>query len=450
MKKSLPLCAVAVLLAALAASPEVLNAQNGNAPIAFKASGPPMAKGAPVKVGRNVNVTNAPGSQAETSVAVDPTDPKHVIVSVNDYACSLQECVPAYESHDGGLTFQSTYVSDWIGCLDNWSAFNSKGDAFVSYLCTNLTNEVHLAYRLKGQKEWTEIVFSGSTISTFPDRTMMVIDQSLKSKYKDSGYIGYDDAGAGNTPYVLYSRDGVHNWQRSAPTGAGQTIGVNVATGPDGSVYATWEDYGSRQILSAKSSNGGATFGQPNVVTNYRLDTTQFFFYLPPQDKRGVIPMPFTATAPLGARHMGRLYVSYFDQDPGGNNTNIYVRHSDNGGQTWSKEAKVNDDTNHAYHFHGAISVANDGMVAVSFYDTRRDSNGAKTDRYVSFSTDGGVTWSANTRVTSAQSDVKGRDYVQYGDYAGSSFGPDGVLHLTWTDARPGTTDEDMFSATVQ
>jgi hypothetical protein len=61
--------------------------------------------------------------------------------------------------------------------------------------------------------------------------------------------------------------------------------------------------------------------------------------------------------------------------ETGARTPNIYVRYSDDGGNTWSAEAKVDDDTNHAYHFHNAISVA-------------------KT-----------ATWQTNKRVTTTQSD---------------------------------------------
>ncbi len=401
-------------------------------------------------IGPNVNITNENGAQSETSVAVDPTNSNHLLFSVNDLDQPSGAGAVVWESMDGGKTFTSFNQNPSGFCYDTWLGFNGNGDAFMSYQCFNQ----NIAYKKKGSSTWTSTLLSNAGVA--PDRDMVTIDNSPTSPFKGSVYIGYDDNGTGNTPYVMYSRNGFGNWNRSAaiPTSA-PTIGVNVTTGPDGTVYASWEDYGNQKLWVATSTNGGVSFGTPVLVTNYRLNTTTFFVLIPPQNSRGILPMPFSGTA-LSGSHAGRVFISYADQDPSGPNLNIYVRFSDNKGATWSAETKVNDDTNHAYHFHNAIAVLTKGLpgaIGLSFYDTRRDPNNVKTDRYFTYSTDGGVTWAANVRITTAQSDETkaGSDFGnQYGDYQGMYADPSIGMHLSWTDSRvPGANHEDMFGGSI-
>lgn len=390
---------------------------------------------------KNLNLTNEPGAQSETAIAVDPTNPKHAIASVND----LTTTAAVYETTNGGKTW--TLQNLGLGsafCYDTWDDFNSAGDAFVSLECS----DQRIAYQKAGTQTWVTTLLPNAGI--FPDRDMVRVDTSTSSSYPGSVYIGYDDNGANNAAYVMYSRDGFGNWQRSAKINdTSSTIGVNVATAPNGTVYAAWEDFSGGKIWVDRSTDGGATWSTDHVVTTYRLATQSFFILIPPTPHRGIVPFPMTAVSPAGTAHAGRLYVAYTDKSTTGSDTDIFVRYSDDGGATWSAESRVNDDTVGAYQFFPSISVSANGTVAVSFYDTRNDPTNHKTDRYIAFSTDGGVTWSANQKVTTAMSDETGANANpnDYGDYENmDSFGKQ-LFALDWTDSRAGAQAEDMFAA---
>jgi hypothetical protein len=87
------------------------------------------------------------------------------------------------------------------------------------------------------------------------------------------------------------------------------------------------------------------------------------------------------------------------------------------------------------------------GVVNVSFYDTRNDTTGSRymTDIYLSRSSDGGASYGANVRVSDVSSNEHDCDGLfpcsainygnQQGDYSGLvAYG--GVAHPIWTDSR--------------
>ena len=390
----------------------------------------------------NKNVTNKTGPQSETSVAVNPTNPLNILAASNDLTGALTTHV--YESMDGGKSWSLVNTGITGFCYDPWLHFNDVGDAFFAYECS----DQRYGYRLHGTSNWVLTTFTPGQAGGFPDRDMIITDDTSTSSFYHSAYIGYDDANAGNAAYVLYSRDGKTGWTRSPKINdAGNTIGVNVSVAPDGTIYASWLDYPNSRIMVDKSTNGGATWGTDHVVHTMVMNTSGFFILIPPTPHRGIVPFPMTKAAPKGTPNAGRLYVAYEDKKSGGTDTNVYVTSSDNGGTTWSTPVMVNDDGGTAYQFFPAITVDPAGTVGLSFYDTRRDGTNHKTDQFFSKSTNGGTTWSANFRVTTAQSDESGSgaNGNDYGDYEGIDSGLAGKFAVIWTDSRPGTLNEDMF-----
>jgi hypothetical protein len=347
------------------------------------------------------------------------------------------------ESFDRGKTWTSAGLSVNTFCYDPWLAFNAVGDAFFSYECS----DERVAYRKAGQTTWTHTTLQNGSLT--PDRDAIVADKNPNSPREGSVYIGYDEASSGNAAHVWHSTDGFGGWVKSPKINdGGGTIGVNPSTGPDGTLYAVWEDWAAKKVFVDKSTDGGSTWGTDHVVTNYRTATGSFFVCIPPQPDRCVVPMPFSAVDNSGGAHNGRLYVTYPDKDPAAADWNVYVRYSDDGGATWSSEAKVNDDIG-GYQFFPAIAVLSDGTVGVSFYDTRDDNAvDHKTNRYWSFSTDGGVTWSVNEKLSSAQSDESGAgDANDYGDYEGGDAAPGNFFSWVWCDSRAGLLAEDVVGA---
>jgi hypothetical protein len=91
----------------------------------------------------------------------------------------------------------------------------------------------------------------------------------------------------------------------------------------------------------------------------------------------------------------GALYATWAD-GLGGSTNKIVLSRSTDGGRHWSTPTVVSHN-NAAQSFNHAVEVAHDGELAVLYYDDERNDNttpGIPTDVYLRHSDDGGRTWS--------------------------------------------------------
>jgi hypothetical protein len=110
----------------------------------------------------------------------------------------------------------------------------------------------------------------------------------------------------------------------------------------------------------------------------------------------------------------------------------MFVR-STNGGRTWSAPVRVNDDASTtAWQWFGTMSVAPTGRIDVAWLDTRDNPGSVNSSLYYAYSTNGGVTWSPNARLSQAfdphagwpQQNKMGDYFHMVSDSAGA--------HLAW------------------
>ena len=138
--------------------------------------------------------------------------------------------------------------------------------------------------------------------------------------------------------------------------------------------------------------------------------------------------------------------------EPGRDQRDIIVRYSDDGGATWSGPKRVNSEAALFDDFLPEIGVTTEGYPYCVWLDWRDAlaSCGGQSHVYVSRSRDGGDTWQANERVTTAPTawtTALTNIAPNEGDYLGLYAGP--ALALGWGDARAGEADVNVWSTTV-
>jgi len=139
--------------------------------------------------------------------------------------------------------------------------------------------------------------------------------------------------------------------------------------------------------------------------------------------------MPVTGVDISKSKYSGTIYINFSDQRNGKDNTDIFVIKSTDGGNTWSKPIKVNNDTTKTHQFLTWMSVdPKTGYIYIVYYD-RSKYNDNKTDVVLAVSTDGGNSF-INTTIS--EKPFKVRSDVFFGDYINiNAF--DGLVRPIWT-----------------
>jgi len=448
-----------------------------------------LTSSAPV-VGPNVDVSNECGPQSETFITLNTRNASSVAGGSNEI---FRLPMRGYSSRDGGANWTGVDLPlpPAIGTngidfgSDPSLAFDTRGNLFYSYIVVFFSagkgingTELAVARSTDGGKTYPSANFFSfsSGQDHFNDKPMIAADTNLSSAFRDNVYLAWDAASGGSTSGgIRFARSTDHGASFSItridnPSGPGVSIAAIPFVGPNGEVYAAWNDIAANTIAFNRSFDGGVTFGTPSVIANKSI---QFDIGIPAISFRRALIYPSCDADRSNGPHRGRLHCSWTDLASNGVNTDIFTAFSDDKGSTWSAPRRVADNlTGSVDRFYQWLSVdAVSGEVNISFYDTRNDTTGQRfqTDVYFTRSADG-INWlSPNTRVTTASSnehDCNGVfpcsaiDYGnQYGDYEGLvSF--NGISHAIWTDSRdqlnfaPGCRTnlamEEVFTATIR
>ena len=204
------------------------------------------------------------------------------------------------------------------------------------------------------------------------------------------------------------------------------------------------------QLFIDRSTDGGATWGVDHLIGGGPTTKIGIHDY---KDHELVMPAsadcslmrinqyPYIAASPTDPNTVYAVWSDgrwdrTFNQCEGASpHSDIAFSRTTDGGVTWSNPIRVNDDPqgNGIDQFFPGIGVRSNGTIGVSWYDRRYDPlHPYWFDLAYSQSTDGGVTWSPNQRVSNELSnpdtlyDNKGIDDV--GTRKNLAFGDDYVL----------------------
>jgi len=366
---------------------------------------------------RIITVSPDGGHYSEPGIAINPRNPKQVVV-VFQGGKKVQGTATAAWSSEGGLTFtlaQGTGDSNWKVLGDVTTTFDNAG---AVYLCSIAFDKLgtssywaHGAGRNgivvrrspDGGKTWEATV---SAVKAFPagterniqfeDEPRIYADNNAASPYAGNLYVGWVEWQTTQS-VILFSRSTDHakTWSQplriSTKAGLprddnGGLAGFTQATGPDGAIYAAWSD--GSNIVFTSSHDGGLSFVPSHAV----MATGPTYF----GDVPGVARVQGFPILAMDVRsgHNGRLYLCWSDYTNG--DVDVFVAASGDYGSSWSAPVRVNNDALHNgkdQFFQWMAVDPVSGNVFVDFYDRRVEAANYGTRLTIARSTDAGRTF---------------------------------------------------------
>jgi hypothetical protein len=376
----------------------------------------------------NVRVSHdAFAAHSEPAVAENPRHHRDLIAGSKLFTdpAHYRFKIGTYFSADGGRTWHDSGplpgFSGYGLTSDVSIAFASDGTGYVCVLALQgKKSGVFVSRTTDGGKTFSAPVpvFLDSSGQTFSDKPWIAVDQTdgphagtiyvawnLDPAGTDAdaapkrGSLGPQAPGDPTTGLVLArSTNGGRTFSRPvllAPFGDLFAIGAIPAVGPDGTVYVAYASIDKNgqvtELRMVTSTDGGATFGPPQ--TSQTVDGLPD--HLPGSTFRN-LTLPAFAVSPQD----GALVVAWADMRNG--DADVLASSSSDGGTTWSQPVRVNHDPvgDGKDQFQPALAVAPNGTFTCSWFDRRFDPNNRLIDVEIAQSTDDGLTFGTNVRVT--------------------------------------------------
>lgn len=296
---------------------------------------------------------------------------------------------------------------------------------------------------------------------SFNDKISLWVDNNPDSPYFGNVYVAWT-LFTGNFPPASYGRESnvylPEPIMLSRSTDGGKTFsnpvkltpahnngvvggrqGSVIRSTPNGDVYVFYDGASNKSsaILGVKSTDGGAHFGRPFLVS-----------------LKNDVPSPFpgasfrTDSFPLAdVDAQGNLYITWADYTSG--HSVVKLARSTNGGKSWDIQTAANVSSRSA--FYPAVAVSGTSVfIGFNAIDdvptgTAPGAGVVSYDAYYVLSNDSGGAFGAPVKISAAPSDPDvasanslGSQFI--GDYNGAAAGPDGSFWFSWTDTRDGAT----------
>ncbi len=394
-----------------------------------------------VQVNVDVNGLNITNDAAnEPSMAVDPNDPNKMTIGwrqFNTISSNFRQAGHAYTT-DGGQTWTFPgVIQPGIFRSDPVLDYDRDGNFYYNSLTDDPDYFCKVFKSSDGGVSWDNGVDAQGG-----DKQWMTID---KTDGPGSGHIYAFWTSYFSTCYPGFftrSTDGGASFGNCTVVPQDPSWGT-LMTDANGNLYIGASGYSD--FVVAKSSNAQIAGQTVSWDMATSVDLGGYITYGIGPNPDGLAGQTSIAIDTSGGPTNGNIYllcsvVPYSGSDP----VDVRFSRSTNGGVSFTASIKINDDIGtNAYQWFGTMSVAPNGRIDVIWLDTRDNPGTYMSALYYSYSTDGGLSWSENERMSDFFDPHLGwPDQQKMGDYFHMVSDNNGA-HLAWAATFNG--EEDVY-----
>ena len=360
------------------------------------------------------NVLISPTGCTEPSICIDPLNTSRVVAATN--------CTFSYYSADSGYTWApcTNSITAGVWCYDPCIVADYSGNFyyFHNFQITPQPMYITVQKSFNGGQSWS----FDNTVPHLYDKEM-----SCVRPYTDELYTAFiPDTGGFNNVGFSSTADGGVTWTPmtfvNAQTYPAIQWGAAPAVGPaPGQLYVVWEN--DNGVYFQRSYDNGLTW----QFNDYHLSTFM-------SSQNGYNCMPSIATDLSSGPFSGNIYITWWELDVNGTDTDIYLATSTDGGSTWTITSIASDVITDQKWSQLTVDPFT-GFVYVVYYSQRGTST--LFDINIAFSSNGGNSF-VNIPVSSTPATVTN----WYHHYIGNSA-VNGVIRPAWT------TNDSLFTALI-
>ena len=343
-----------------------------------------------------------------------------------------------YYSSDTGKTWIEGNITSNYGV---WGDPALTVDTNGYFYFFHLSNAHHWIDRIVAQrsedggKTWNQDTYMGFFEDKDQDKEWPVVDPGNNNIYVTwTQFDKYGSKKAADSTHIMFSKspDAGKTWSfaKRIDNKGGDCIdsdntveGAVPAVGPNGEIYVAWA--GPLGLMFDRSLDEGETWLDEDIFVS---DIPGGWDYDIPGISR-CNGLPVTVCDLSNSAYRGNIYINWTDQRNGIDDTDVWLVKSEDGGNTWTKPARINDDLPGRHQFMTWMTIdQTTGYLYFVFYD-RRNYSDNRTDVFMAISKDGGQTFE-NFKISESPFDPNALSF--FGDY-NNITAYDNIVRPIWT-----------------